>query len=80
MCKVLHRQNNAEYNVVWTKYIGIGIESHHSESFKRKRWLLVEAAVASDQLFDIILADPELPEGYGFNVIQMINEALKGLI
>lgn len=39
---------------------------------------LVEGAVASDQLFDIIVADVELPNTFGFYVIKVMREALKG--
>ncbi len=39
---------------------------------------LVEGAVASDQLFDIIIADVELPGTFGFYAIKVIREALKG--
>ena len=39
---------------------------------------LVEGAVAGDQLFDIIVADVELPGTFGFYVIKVIKEALKG--
>ncbi len=39
---------------------------------------LVEGAVASDQLFDIIVADVELPGTFGFYAIKVMKEALKG--
>ncbi len=39
---------------------------------------LVEGVVASDQLFDIVVAEVALPGTFGFYVIKVINEALKG--
>ncbi|MBC7419791.1 MAG: copper-binding protein [Bdellovibrio sp.] len=39
---------------------------------------LVEGAVASDQLFNILVADVELPGTFGFYVIEVMREALKG--
>ncbi len=39
---------------------------------------LVEGAVASNQLFDIVVAEVALPGTFGFYVIKVINEALKG--